>query len=1008
MNRLIRTAGRWGLLGILMLVGHLSTALAAEDYSVIPMDVDPPLVVDGELSDWGNVPNPFDLMGRENVSDGASRWSGPDDLSGRMRLAWRDAGLFIAAEVTDDRISQTLSGRGLWKGDHVSVLMDLTPGVEPGRTGFGEGQVHIGMSPGSLEEDGSGMKPEVVIWSPVDATADGSQIAARRTPKGYLIEAFVPWTCMRTTAPRQYQDINAEVAISDSDAQPPEQETWMTLGTAPWERRRTRLLPFVYGDGNGQAPPPVRSLAVAATATVAPGQSTDLAFTAPEIPAGKDPLLFFTARFDRPRVGGYAARSLRLGVNGKPVEGQRLANRPRSSMTMGGKESVFVAPDGALTVPYTPSGEAFDKHPTYSLLNNVKGCEFEFNLDGLVQAGENALRFTNLVQAGTPGDMTITLEKVEFRLKTHVDRTRTYRPAPTGELPLCEPQREFPQTYADLAHDDGAVRFTVNGEPFEVTGSFSAPDGKLYAGASPSYGFRRVVVPHPEWIEVRDTFTNPSAENVPVMQTYRCAPGVDRLQAVWLAGIRLPSGSGNMAVPEQPSAFLTTVRSGVGLLPLNDAFRVHADQSAGDGAIALADRHFVLKGNGEYTVEWAIVPVPEPDSWRFINASRRLLDVNFPMTVMSAFLDYRPPVTEWTTEQYRHFIERKSANVVSDGLYCARWQGRVPQGLAFHELVKDPKNAQFYRDAHRRVREAFPDGSVAYAIYYHCFIDVMDENAEIYKDCRRLNAAGEQLSYSLPHYRMYVPTLENAFGKAIGAGIDLRLDTLGASAFYWDEYNQSRGDYTYTPGLWDGCSGDIDSRTFTLTRLKAAVHLVSLPFLEHHMTRIRDRGVPAFYNGAPMSRTLSRIKFQAFTETGSISNCHRMLLYTPVALGDHLTERSQQDCYEVMLKALDWGCLYAWYGRPVYPTHKTITEHMFPSTPIELHEGYLIAKERIVTNRSGLFGWGDSSDVTVYVYDREGRATDGSEARKVSRDGKTYAELRLPEGYAAAVVRREP
>ncbi len=1006
MNRQARAAVLWVLFGVLVLAP--APAGAGEGYSVIPMDVDPPLVVDGDLADWSNVPVVFELVRPEQVSAGAARWSGPADLSGRMRLAWRDAGLFVAAEVTDDRLSQTLSGGHLWKGDHVSVLMDLTPGVEPGRTGFGAGQVHVGMSPGSLEADGSGVQAEIVVWSPTDAPTSGGQIVARRTADGYVIEAVVPWERLGSSAPRQYQDVNFEVALSDADGQPPEQESWMTLGTEPWERRRTRLMPCVFGDGNGQAPAPVRSVAIAAKATVAAAQGTEVTFTAPEVPEGKDPLLFFQARFDRPRVGGYAARSLRVEVNGRPVEGTRLVNRPRSSMTMGGKESVFVAPDGAMTVPYAPSGEAFDKHPHYSLLNSVKGCEFEFNLAGLLQAGENTVRFVNMVQAGTPGDMTITLEDIEFRLKVHVETARVFRPAPTGELPVYEPQREFPTTYAGLSHDDGAVRFTVNGEPFEVTGAFSAPDGKLYGGASPSYGFRRVVVPHPEWIEVRDTFTNLGAEHVPVMQTYRCAPGPERVTGVWLAGIRLPSGVGSMAIPEQPSAFLTTAGSGVGMLPLNDVFRVHVDQSAGDGGIAIADRHFVLKGGGEYTAEWAIVPVAQPDSWRFINAARRLLEVNFPMTILSAFLDYRAPVTQWTPEQYRHFIERKSANVVSDGLYCAKWQGRVPQGLAFQELLKDPKNVQFYRDAHRRVREAFPDGSVAYAIYYHCYIDVMDENVEKYSDCRRLDASGKQMSYSLPHYYLYVPTLENAFGKAIGAGIDLRLDELGADAFYWDEYNQSRGDYTYTPGLWDGCSGDIDGKTYTLTRLKSAVHLVSLPFLEHHIRRIRDRGVPAFYNGAPMSRTLARLKFQAFTETGSITNCHRMLLYTPIALGDHLTERSQQDCYEVMLKALDWGCLYAWYSRTVYPTHATITEHMFPSTPIELHEGFLIAEERIVTNRSGLFGWGEESAMAIHVYDREGRRTAGEEARQVRRDGRTLAELRLPEGYAAVVVRERP
>jgi hypothetical protein len=132
-----------------------------------------------------------------------------------------------------------------------------------------------------------------------------------------------------------------------------------------------------------------------------------------------------------------------------------------------------------------------------------------------------------------------------------------------------------------------------------------------------------------------------------------------------------------------------------------------------------------------------------------------------------------------------------------------------------------------------------------------------------------------------------------------------------------------------------------------------------------------------------------------------------MLLYSPMALGDHLTERSQKDAYRVMMRALDYGCLYAWYGSNVYPEYKTLTEHMYPITPLEIHGGYAIGQERIITNRSGLFGWGDRSDFRGFVYDREGRATDSHSVGKVERDGKMYAEVRIPGGFSAAIVRGE-
>jgi hypothetical protein len=979
----------------------------AADYYVTPMCVDPPIVVDGNLSDWTRVPNPILINRREQVTDSIAAWNGPQDLSGVVHLAWREMGLFIAAEVTDDKIVQTMTGGEMWKGDHVSILMDLTPGVEPERTGFGAGQFQIGLSPGSLGAPvgDKPLPPEIYVWTPSDAPAEGGQIVARRTERGYVIEAFVPWSRLKVAGVAMGKEANFEAALSDTDVLPAEQQKWMTYGDKPWQRSRERLLPMVFGDGNGQAPAPVRSISIAPSAKVAPGKTLALKFTAPEAPAGKDPFIFFSARFHRDKVAGYSARSLAAELNGRRITGDRINNRPQSSMTMSGKEGTFIGPDGSMTLPYAPSGEAYDKHPTYSLLDNVKACEFEFNVGGLVKTGENTLTFQNLVEPGTPGDYDATIEKIEFRLKAHVDKTDPRKPAPTGELPVCEPQTAFPKTYSGMKQQEGAqLTFTVNGEPFAVASSFTAPDGKRYTGSSSFYKHSREVVEHDEWIEVRDTFTNLTDDNVPVMQKHSCAVGPQRAKGVWISGLRMPSGTGRMSIPENPTVFVATEKSGAGLLPLNDVFRVHSDQGAGDGAIEISDLHFVLKAGGAYTAEWAIVPVVKPDVWAFINAARRLADVNFTMKILSADLEYRGAVRQWTDEQYRQFFDRKSANASCDGLYCANWNGRLPQGIAFQELVKDPKNAQYYTDAHERIRKAFPDDRLKFAIYYHCYLDVMDENVEKYKDARRLDVNGKQMVYSLDYYRLYVPTLENEFGKEIAKGIDVRLDQLGANAFYWDEYNASRGDYTYIPGMWDGCSGDIDSRTFKLIRQKTSVHLICLPFLEYHIKRIVER-VPSFFNGAPYSRTLARLRFQAFTETGSISNCHRMLLYTPVALGDHLTEHKQQDCYGVMLKALNWACLYAWYPSAVFPTHKTLTEHMFPSTPIELHEGYLIARERIVTNRSGLFGWADASDFTVYVYDREGKLTEGKEAKPVTRDGKNYAEVRIPEGYSAAIVR---
>jgi hypothetical protein len=150
-----------------------------------------------------------------------------------------------------------------------------------------------------------------------------------------------------------------------------------------------------------------------------------------------------------------------------------------------------------------------------------------------------------------------------------------------------------------------------------------------------------------------------------------------------------------------------------------------------------------------------------------------------------------------------------------------------------------------------------------------------------------------------------------------------------------------------------------------------------------------------------------KLHFPRFVETGSISRCAAAHLFSPIALGDHLTERSERDAYRVMLRALDFGCVYYWYNDvTVIPTHPHLTHYMFPITPLELHEGYIMGRERIVTNRSGRFGWGDNSRHEVHVFDDQGCEVSGFKAPTVVESGMTLTELRLPEDYSAAVLRK--
>ena len=986
----------------------LNAPLPADDetvgYQVIAYDVDPPIVIDGDLSDWADIPGEITLEQHAQVTWGNEQWSGPHDLSGRFRLAWRSGGFSIAAYVRDDVVQQPFLAEEIWKGDHINLFLDFIPGHEPERNFWGRGQAQIGFSPGNLADSTTRTPAEAVFFYPAGLRPGGKiKLAARRLKTGYVIEAYIPALLFDDRQLTAGDDFNFLVTISDADNPASFQESWMTPDTRAWVSRRSRLLPAVLGDGSGKGEPAPRALDLAKPFQMQPGdQPHTISFVAPPLSKSRRAYLFFRGRVDYPKVGGNVTGALQLKVNGQTVTAGQLSNREPGSTMRDGRSETFVAPDGRIVLWYSPDFEAVDSDPHYQLIDGAKACEYEFDVTDLIKEGPNTLVFEYLAATVAENDRVGFFDNVELRFRAPV-KARTFKPAPEGEIAICEPRVPKGQTYTKTVRP-GALRLKAGPETFTVTSRFSSPDGQWNTSSNRFYRHHRKVIEHDQYLEIRDTFENLTDQNVPILQEHRCQLG-PRYDQVWLSGIWMPSGNGNRSNPENPSVYVTTKRAGLGMIAINDEFRTHHTNHAAksDGVVQISDRNFVLSPEKKYTSVLFLVPSADPDFWTFINTARRAMEVNFTIDQLFTFAFYQEPIYKWSNEQLKRFVRLKSANFVVQSNEAARFKGRYAYARAFLAVPRQP-----YIDFHRRIQKIFPAGDVKHGIYYHCFIDNYDDADDaIFFDARLLDAEGNHLNYGGQHAvdKIYVPTLENRFGRETGKVVDSLLEEIGVDGIFWDEWTQCRVPYTYNDTVWDGCSADIDPDTFQITRLKSSVALVSLPWRVEKMKKMLARG-PVMTNGSPHTLTMQKLGPQAFTETGTISYCREMLLYTPIGLGDHLTVRTQTDAYRSMLRQLDHGCLYAWYAHEVIPTHPTLTEHMFPFTPIELHEGYVIGEERILTNRSGYFGWGDSSRFSTYVYDREGKRTQEIEVPSVERAGNTYAEVRIPEGYSAAIVRQ--
>ena len=999
-----------------ILWGGLAAAAAlAEETQVrgIPYKPDPPPAIDGRLEEWENVPGVLLLDRKAQVVKGAAGWKSPADLSSRVWLAWRDEYLYLAADVTDDRHVQTGRGIDMWRGDHVELYLDAVPDDDPGRATWGAGQIHFGFSPGSLAHTGdplADLPPEAVVFTPRGADAVGILVAAQKTEKGYALEAAVPWTLIARLAgknglkPRIGLPLGFEVGVSDTDGPEPAQEKLMTVLTTPWSHSRDRMVPAALAAPDGRPPEVVRGVEVVRGADVAAGKPVELHFRGLDVPSGQEAVLALKARLTARQAAGYTNAML-LRLNGQAIEAGRLLNRRREELRQSGQ--VMTSGSGDIfNVCYAPDFDASDRHASYGLAGGAKLCQFDLRISDLLRPGDNTLWIENRSVAAK--DLGLVVADVRLEIRWPV-KPKERRPAPTGPLEVCVPQAEHKVAYDMTELPDATLQLTVGGESFRIESEFSTPRPGWVKGSNHWFDFHRQLERLDEAIIVRDTITNRTAADLPLIQRH-CVlmPG---LKKIWLGGLSPAGKTATSSNPAHPVSFGVTAGAGVGLMPIDDVSQVHVLNFSSDDHIGWSDNQRTVPPGATQVVRWAILPTARPDYWAMVNAVRRLRDVNFTLPGSFAFLRAYPKklTGAWSNRQFTDFIRFKDAHFISDSYEYPSYKGRWPHGTVFQML-----DWTYLRGQLARLRGLAPD--TRHVLYFHCFIDVLDEAPERYADARLLMTDGRQADYGLPYDRIFIPTQTNSFGRDIAKNVDLILGPppkgLGCEGVYWDEFAYSRYQYHYAdfsrPGgiPWDGVSADIDPRTMQITRRKSSVTLVSQPFRLALVQRIlKDHVLIA--NGQPHTETMTRLHFPRFTETGSISNCTLTHLYSPIALGDHLTERSERDAYHSMLRALDFGCVYYWYNDlNVIPTHPHLTHYMFPITPVELHEGYIVGRERIVTNRSGRFGWGDKSRHEVHVFDDQGREVLDFKAPTVVRDGTTLTELRLPEDYSAAVVRK--
>ncbi len=519
-----------------------------------------------------------------------------------------------------------------------------------------------------------------------------------------------------------------------------------------------------------------------------------------------------------------------------------------------------------------------------------------------------------------------------------------------------------------------------------------------------AYRLERRVESRRDHVAIADKLTNLTDRDLHISLRHGVVTTGLLKPQVWVRGRPARLMDSNDSGGDNPTVFLQTGGQGFGVVAEDDVLRVQSSLVASPALqeAGLIDHHFMIAPREQYEIRWSVYPVPGGDYYDFVNAVRRNWDTNFTIPGPFAFPPH-PRQGAGEVPDYKAWLDNGGMNYVSLMIPNPR-PAVLAHGLAFLEERGEQQDLKAQADMLRSLKPG-----LKVLQYLHVYITRSDAAVDEYAEDRAMGPDGRQYEYSAgawkPHFWLFVPTTTNAYGKAMNKTFDLVLDELGFDGVYWDEMAYSAHKELYRRR--DGHSAFPDMATMTVQTPVAMMALECQGYQVQQARRVLDAGKVLIANGQPVTETMTRLHFPRFIEAWHPSSLRTAHLYCPVALSSPDRIRSEADLGTSIREHLENGGLWYYYlgWNRVRLTHPNPCAHMFPFTPIELHAGYLIGQERILTCRSGLFGWGDKSEHRAFVYDHQGRLQPDFAAPMRTIAGRTYTELRLPGGWIAAIER---
>jgi hypothetical protein len=281
---------------------------------------------------------------------------------------------------------------------------------------------------------------------------------------------------------------------------------------------------------------------------------------------------------------------------------------------------------------------------------------------------------------------------------------------------------------------------------------------------------------------------------------------------------------------------------------------------------------------------------------------------------------------------------------------------------------------------------------------------------------------------------MLYPRRGNYRQKQYFDQIDFMMDKVGYRGIYIDQFSLAWGPLERmdrrTLEQWDGHTVDIDPKTGRIARRYTDCALVGADARADVLKHILGKGGVAVCNSFPCVRQTQSLPVFRFAEMENdavdslvstdgkppcLASEAKGHLASPIILGirpERLGQRGKDHYGEIVTKAmiagLRNGCLYYYYGSRIPAEGPGAGDygpgnHMFPFTPVELHSGWLLGKERLLTCVSGTYTWPGPKPPRCHRFDRAGREAAADFTVEPTADGHRVT-VKLDDWNEIAVV----